>query len=122
MDISVRTGDLVRQRTKAIVVNLFEGAKKPDGATAAVDRALGGAISQLIEEGEIKGKYGELTLIHTLGRLPSPRVLVVGLGKESEFRLDKVRDLTAGALRYLRRLGAGRGGSVGPGAGVGGGA
>src|SRR4030042_1752827 len=67
MDINVRTGDSVRQRTKAIVVNLFEGTKKPGGAAAAVDRALGGAISQLIEEGEIKGKYGELTLLHTLG-------------------------------------------------------
>src|SRR4030066_1850670 len=118
MDISVRTGDLVRQRTKAIVANLFEGAKKPGGATAAIDRALGGAITQLIAEGEIKGKYGELTLIHTLGRLPSPRVLVVGLGKEPEFRLDKVRDATAGALRYLRRLGASSVASIVHGAGV----
>src|SRR4030042_3595909 len=120
MDISVRTGDVVRQRTKAIVVNLFEGTKKPGGATAAVDGALGGAISQLIEEGEIKGKYGELTLTHTLGRLASPRVLVVGLGKESEFRRDKVVDLPAGALRYLRRLGAGSVASIVHGAGVGG--
>jgi leucyl aminopeptidase len=120
MNISVRTGDIVRQRTKAIVVNLFEGVKKPSGATAVVDRALGGAISQLIEEGEIKGKYGELTLVHTLGRLPSPRVLVVGLGKESEFRLDRVRDLTASALRYLRRLGASSVASIVHGAGVGG--
>jgi len=120
MDINVRTGDIVRQRTKAIVVNLFEGVKKPSGATAAVDRALGGAISQLIAEGEIKGKYGELTLIHTLGRLPSPRVLVVGLGKEPEFRLDRVRDLTASALRYLRRLGASSVASIVHGAGVGG--
>ena len=120
MDISVRTGDIIRQRTKAIVVNLFEGAKKPGGATATVDRALGGAISQLIAEGEIKGKYGEMTLIHTLGRLPSPRVLVVGLGKEPEFRLDKVRNLTASALRYLRRLGASSVASIVHGAGVGG--
>jgi leucyl aminopeptidase len=120
MEINVRTGDIVRQRTKAIVVNLFEGVKKPGGATGAIDKALGGAITQLIAEGEIKGKYGEMTLIHTLDRLPSPRVLVVGLGKESEFRLDKVRDLTASALRYLRRLGASSVATIVHGAGVGG--
>jgi leucyl aminopeptidase len=75
-------------------VNLFQGVTHPGGGTGAVDRALDGAISQLIEDGEISGKEGELTLLHTLGRLPSPRVLVAGLGKAEEFDLTKVRDLT----------------------------
>jgi leucyl aminopeptidase len=104
VDIRVESGDIATYPSKAIVVNLFQGVKEPGGATGAVDRALGGAISRLIEDGEIQGKHGELTLIHTLGRLPSPRVLVVGLGKAEEFTLDRVRDLAANSARYLRRL------------------
>ncbi|KPK46226.1 MAG: hypothetical protein AMJ77_06280 [Dehalococcoidia bacterium SM23_28_2] len=120
MEIKVQAGDISQHPARAIVVNLFEGVKRPGGATGAVDKALGGAISQLIADGEIKGKLNELTLIHTLGRLPSPRVLVAGLGKQADFRLDRVRDITATALRYLRRVGARSVATVVHGAGVGG--
>jgi leucyl aminopeptidase len=120
MEIEVEVGDISQHPARAIVVNLFEGTRRPRGATAAVDKALGGAISQLIKEGEIKGKPNELTLIHTLGRLPSPRVLVAGLGKQDAFTLDKVRDVTATALRHLRRIGATTVATVVHGAGVGG--
>lgn len=104
MEVRVESGDIAAYPSKAIVVNLFQGVKEPGGATGAVDRALDGAISRLIEDGEVQGKHGELTLIHTLGRLSSPRVLVVGLGKPEEFTLDRVRDLAANSARYLRRL------------------
>jgi leucyl aminopeptidase len=104
VEIRVESSDVAAYPSKAIVVNLFQGVKEPGGATGAVDRALDGAISHLIEDGEIQGKYGEFTLVHTLGRLPSPRVLVVGLGKTEEFTLDRVRDLAANSARYLRRL------------------
>jgi leucyl aminopeptidase len=106
VQIKVEKGDLAQHPAKAVIVNLFEGVKKPGGGTAAVDRALDGAISQLIAEGEIKGKKKELTLIHTLGKLPTPRVLVVGLGKQTEFGLDTIRDVTGTALRRLRNAGA----------------
>ncbi len=106
MDIKVEKGDLAQHPAKAVIVNLFEEVKKPGGGTGAVDRALDGAISQLIADGEIKGKKSELTLIHTLGKLPTPRVLVVGLGKQKEFGLDTIRDVTGTALRRLRNVGA----------------
>ena len=120
MEIRVQAGDIATVAAKAIVVNLFEGVQQPGGATGAVDRALGGAISQLIQEGEIKGKEGEVTVIHTLGRLPAPRVLVAGLGKQEEFNLQKVRDVTANVLRQARRLGAETVATVVHGAGAGG--
>ena len=105
MKISVRRGDIASYPAKAIIVTLFEGTA-PSGATAAVDQALGGAISQLIKEGEVHGKANELTLVHTLGRIPSPRVLVLGLGKPQEFDLDKLRNAIAAAARHLRSNGA----------------
>jgi leucyl aminopeptidase len=103
MQIKVQSGDISAFRADAIVVNLFEGVTKPGGGTGAVDRAMGGAISQLIEAGDIRGKSGEFTLIHSLGRVPAPRVVVAGLGKSSEFSVDKVRSVSGELARYLRR-------------------
>ncbi len=120
MDIRVEAGDIAANPSKAIVVNLLEGVKEPAGATGAVDRALDGALSRLIEDGELQGKHGELTVVHTLGRLPSPRVLVVGLGKAEEFTLDRVRDLAANSARHLRRLRVESFATITHGAGIGG--
>src|SRR6476646_5098537 len=103
MQIKVQSGDIARVQADAIVINLFEGVMAPDGATAAVDQAMGGALTQLISAGDLRGKLGETTLVHTLGRLPSSRVVVVGLGKSADFDVDKVRTLSGDLARYLRR-------------------
>jgi leucyl aminopeptidase len=118
VDIKVEKGDLAQHPAKALIVNLFEGVTSPGGGTGAIDKALGGAISQLIAEGEIKGKKSELTLIHTLGKLPSPRVLVVGLGQQANFSLDTIRDVTGTALRRLRNAGASTVATIVHGAGI----
>ena len=119
MDIMVVAGDITQQKVGAIIVNLFEGVTAPGGATGAVDRALDGAISKLIEEGEIKGKRGENTLIHTLGKMVPSRVLIAGLGKEAEFTLDTVRAVTAESCRHLRAAGVETIATIAHGAGVG---
>jgi leucyl aminopeptidase len=103
MQITVQSGDISQFEADAIVVNLFEGITTPGGGTGAVDAAMGGAISDLIASGEIRGKSGEITLIHSLGRLPAPRVIVAGLGKSADFTIDSVRSLSAELARYLRR-------------------
>ena len=82
MKINVESGDITQQDAKAIIVNLFKDVKVPGGATGAVDAALEGGISALINEGEIRGKAGETVLVHTLGRMPSPRVIIAGLGQQ----------------------------------------
>jgi leucyl aminopeptidase len=119
MEIKAISGDITRQQVGAIVVNLFEGITSPGGATGTVDRALDGAISKLIEDGEIKGKRGEMTLIHTLGKMTPARVLVAGLGKSEGFTLDAVRSVAAESLRRLRGAGVEAVATIAHGAGIG---
>ncbi len=118
MEIKVEAGDITQHAAKAIIVNLFEGVTRPGGGTGAVDKALGGGISQLIAEGEIKGKAAEFTMIHTLGRIPSPRTLVAGLGKQDSFGLNNIRDLMGTALRRIRATGAKSAATIVHGAGI----
>ena len=118
MEIKVVAGDIAQQDFGAVIVNLFEGVTAPGGATGAVDVAMGGAISSLIEDGEIKGRQGELTLIHTLGRIAPSRVLVAGLGKADSFTLDGVRSVAAASARHLNGIGVGSAATIVHGAGI----
>jgi len=120
MEVKVVSGDITKLSLGAIIVNLFEGVKSPGGATGAVDRALGGVITQLITEGEIKGKLNEITLIHSLGKIEPARVVVAGLGKEKDLDLRRIRGVAAEACRFLRKAGVERAGTIAHGAGTGG--
>ncbi|MBI2965738.1 MAG: leucyl aminopeptidase [Chloroflexi bacterium] len=124
MKIEAATGDLSKQAVDAAVVNIFSGAKRPGGATGAVDRAIGGVITDLIGRGEVRGEKGEITVVHTVGKayqgFEPARVIVAGLGKQSEFDLDAVRSVSANVARLLRTIGARTAATVVHGAGVGG--
>ena len=120
MKITVATIDVLSFETPALVVNLFKGMKAPGGATGAVDRALDGTISSLIEDGEITGKRGEMTLLHTMGRVGPARVVVAGLGSAEEFDAEVVRRVSSEALRFLRRRGILQAATIAHGAGIGG--
>jgi leucyl aminopeptidase len=120
MQINVRAGDITKADAGCVVVNLFEGITSPGGGTGAVDNALGGMISEVIASGDVRGKWGELTLLHTFGKIPAPRVLVAGLGKKEDFCIDRIRDLSANVSRYLRGRRVARYATLTHGAGIGG--
>ncbi|MFQ5658534.1 MAG: leucyl aminopeptidase [Candidatus Methylomirabilales bacterium] len=120
VEISVRVQDLLAYKGDALIVNLFEGVRKPGGATGAVDQALGGLISHIIAQEEFQGKAGTSVLLHSQGKLKADRVLVVGLGKREEFDLTSVRSVIGEALRLLRRHGCKRVGTILHGTGAGG--
>ncbi len=105
MKIEVKQGAIQEQTTDMIVVNLFEGVAEPGGATAAADRALGGQLHELLALGDFKGKLNDTALLYPSHGFPARRVLIVGLGKQEEFDLDKVRQVSATAGRKARSLG-----------------
>jgi leucyl aminopeptidase len=120
MEIRVIAGGIQTTEDELIVINLFEGAKTPGGATAAVDQALGGAISQAMAAGDLLGKKGETTLFYSRGAIPATRVLVVGLGPQESFTLQTVREVAAAAARKARDQGVHSFSSIVHGAGAGG--
>ncbi len=105
MKIEVKHGAIQEQTTDMIVVNLFEGVTEPGGATAAADRSLGGQLHELLALGDFKGKLNDTALLYPSQGFLARRVLVVGLGKQEEFDLDKVRQVSATAARKARSLG-----------------
>lgn len=120
MQIAIEARDIAQFSGDTIIVNLFEGVTTPGGATGAVDRALGGAISQAIADGEFKGKLNTIAVIHPLGKIAARRVIVVGLGKGDAFTTERARQAAATAIRTARKLGGKRVATIVHGAGIGG--
>lgn len=108
MKVNVTVGSVTEVATPLLVVNLFEGSGQPTGATGAVDAALDGLISKLVTDKEISGKLSEMTVFHTLGKLPAERVAVIGLGKKDEFTIDRARQVAGTAARRAQQLKLGR--------------
>jgi len=119
MNIQVKHGSIQEAQADALIVNLFEGVDRPAGATGAVDKALGGAISDLINMGDFTGKLNQTAVIYTRGGLPAPRVVLVGLGPVADFSVDRVRQAAAKAAKRAGELGAKSIASTAHGAGTG---
>ncbi|NOX60634.1 MAG: leucyl aminopeptidase [Chloroflexi bacterium] len=120
MDISVEQGGIQQTAADCVIVNLFEGVRKPAGATGAVDKALGGRIQELIALGDCQGEMGKTTLLHTFGAIPAPRVLVVGLGAREDFDLQAARNAAARAIKKAGEIGCKRVATIVHGGGIGG--
>lgn len=118
MEITVKIGDTGKTRADTILLGIFEDEKKTAGDLAEIDKSLNGEITKLRKQGEIKGKQSEVTVIHSLGKIPAGRIAVIGLGKKEELTEDKIRIVTADACRALRKKGAKQIDVVLPGIGV----
>lgn len=119
MEVKVEQGSIETSAADTIIVNLFEGVTMPGGATGAVDRALAGAIGELIAGGDLKGKTGEVAVLYPRGAIAARRVLVVGLGKAESFDLEGVRRASAAAVKRARDLNAQHVATIVHGAGIG---
>ena len=90
-------------RAGALVVPVFSDGRL-EGAAAAADKAVGGALSDALQSGETKGKLGETALIHAKD-LPFRRLLAVGLGERAAFEPFMLARYAGAAVRTLGRNG-----------------
>ena len=79
-----------------------------------------GKLSRLIKDEDFEGKLGQTLIIPTYGKIPASKVMVVGLGKQDEFNLDKLRKAAGAAAKAARDANAAKLSTVLHGAGVGG--
>ena len=103
--IRTATGYLQDQKVDALLVNLFEGTKL-SGATAAVDKAVGNAVSRIVQLGDFNGELNSTTVVYCDDAIFADRIIVVGLGKKSDFTANRALEAAATGFRTARDLGA----------------
>src|ERR1700686_1088909 len=90
MEFTIKSGSPEKQRSACVVVGVFDN-RKPSLSADLIDRASGGYISEIIRRGDMEGKLGSTLLLHNVRGTLADRVLLVGLGKERDFREREFR-------------------------------
>ncbi|HOG11043.1 MAG TPA: leucyl aminopeptidase [Smithella sp.] len=104
MNVFVKKGMLAETKSQAVILTLFEDGKKLSGIALEIDKKSGGLISKLMADGDFEGKASQVAVAYPCGNLPSKRIALVGLGKQKEFNLEKLRAAFAKVMRHLRGM------------------
>jgi leucyl aminopeptidase len=105
MKINVIAGKLEKHKTDGAVILIFAD-EKFGAAVERIDKVLGGTVRMLIQRGDFKPKPGVVYLFSPEGRIPAKRLTLAGLGKRSEFTLNRLRQAIGKAAPSLRAVGA----------------
>lgn len=105
MEFSIKSGSPEKQRLACVVVGVYEPRRLSHPAQV-IDHASGGFLSEILRRGDMDGKLGSTLLLHRVPGTAAERVLLVGLGKEREFRERQYRDAVRAAVKTLDATGA----------------
>ena len=105
MEFTIKSGSPEKQRSACVVVGVFDNRKLSLSAEL-IDRASNGYISEIIRRGDMEGKLGATLLLHNVRGTLADRVLLVGLGKERDFRDREFRSAIRSAVKLLNETGS----------------
>jgi leucyl aminopeptidase len=104
MEISIKSGSPEKQRGACVVVGVFDHRKLSEAAEL-IDKAANGYLADILRRGDMDGKQGASLMLHNIPGIASERVLLVGLGKEREFRDKAYLDALRSAIKALSDIG-----------------
>ncbi|MCC6196631.1 MAG: leucyl aminopeptidase [Burkholderiales bacterium] len=105
MEFTIKSGSPEKQRSACVVAGVFDNRKLSLSAEL-IDRASNGYISEIIRRGDMEGKLGATLLLHNVRGTLADRVLLVGLGKERDFRDREFRSAIRSAVKLLNETGS----------------
>ena len=105
MEFTIKSGSPEKQRSACVVVGVFDNRKLSLSAEL-IDRASNGYVSEIIRRGDMEGKLGSTLLLHNVRGTLADRVLLVGLGKERDFRDREFRSAIRSAVKLLNETGS----------------
>ncbi|MDJ0712843.1 MAG: leucyl aminopeptidase [Prochloraceae cyanobacterium] len=90
------TGDI-------LAVGLFEEGLEITGDLAKLNEKLSGTIEELIAEEEFEGKSGSTAVTRVGSKAPIRKIILVGLGKSEDLKLDGMRRTAAAIARIAKK-------------------
>ncbi|MDD5180596.1 MAG: leucyl aminopeptidase, partial [Gallionellaceae bacterium] len=105
MEFSIKPGSPEKQHSGCAVAGVFEDGKLA-GAAQVLDKAAKHYLSDIIARGDMSGKLATTLLLHKVPNIASERVLLVGLGKSTEFNAKQFLEAVRAALRGVQATGA----------------
>ena len=105
MEFSIKNGNPEKQRLGCVVVGVFDN-RKLSAAAMAIDKASSGYLSGVLRRGDMDGKLGSSVLLQQVPGTLCDRVLLVGCGKERDFKEREYRQAVSASIKALNGTGA----------------
>jgi len=99
MEILLTTTPPLELACDLLAIACDEDTLAENAHVTSVDHALGGVLRRVIEEERFRAKPTQSLMIHTHGRIPASRVVLVGIGPRSTARSPHLRSFAARAVR-----------------------
>lgn len=105
MKFQAITGNFAEAGADALAVAVFKGEKPTDGLLQKLDKLTGGLVASVFKADEFKGDVGETVLIRFApkGKVTASRLLLVGVGKQADYKEHMVSSVSGTATRFLRK-------------------
>jgi len=87
--------------TACLVIGIFQHTELK-GSASLVDQASNGALSKLIESGDVDADWKHTTLLHGLAGVAAQRILVMGCGEADKFDAVRFDEVCKSAGAFLR--------------------
>ena len=102
MEFSIKQSNSEKQRSACVVVGVFAGGKL-SLAAQNLDKAAQNALSDVITQDDMTGKLATTLLLPRVVGIAAERVLLVGLGKASEFSTKQFLDVVRATFTALHK-------------------
>jgi leucyl aminopeptidase len=86
-----------------LAIALFEDQAELTADVAALDQKLSGMVRELIAEAEFKGKEGTQIATRIAGNSGIRKLMLVGLGKPEDYKLESIRRAAVAIARSAKR-------------------
>ncbi|SIT07181.1 leucyl aminopeptidase [Neptunomonas antarctica] len=107
MDFEIVNGAVASLETECLVIGVemgLEGGATLSPSAQALDQASQGYLSDLIKNGDIKGKTAESLLLQKISGVSAKRILLVGLGKADERHERNYKKVVKAILGNVKAL------------------
>ncbi|HEX5876204.1 MAG TPA: leucyl aminopeptidase [Pyrinomonadaceae bacterium] len=104
MQVEANRGPIDQLDVQALAVAVFKKEKADEGFLKKLDELSGGLVRSALEAEEFAGKEGETAYFHLVGnnKLKARRLLLIGVGEESDYKGAQVSQMAGSAVRSLR--------------------
>lgn len=99
MHLFVEKKQATEVKADLFVFGFFQEDKRPGGCFSELNEKMNGQLSVLIDEGTLSADAEQIASVHTFGKIPSKKVVCIGLGKKKEFNFEKARQTFGRAIR-----------------------
>jgi leucyl aminopeptidase len=106
MQVKFQRSSLARLRSPLVCVPLFEGESLRGASLHDLDGACGGLLAAVDRSGDFTGKLWSQVLLYNPQRSGPRRVLLLGVGRQEQLDLERVRQAACRAVKRAGDLGA----------------